>query len=237
MTGLLWALACAPAPGEPTRASMAAPAPADPEPRGAYPEAQRRSALPPAPTRRAFGLELGASDHDAIEAWTTRHGVVCSQYPSPTRATFHYRCAGVTAAEAPPGELLLVRAEGAALHFIAFTRAHVDAASAAADYARSVAALQSELGPPVRQDAFGTLEDVASARIVRYVTTFSFRDLDVSVKTIRVAGGAYSVEQSWQVPGVEASVPTHARQGALSGQPGARPPGWNPHVSDPPPGR
>jgi hypothetical protein len=142
----------------------------------------------------------------------------------------------VEAQEPPSGELLLVRAEGAALHFLAFTRTHPDAASAAEDYARSVAARQSELGPPVRHDPFGALEDVAAARIVRYVTTFAFRDLEVSVKTIRVAGGAYRVEQSWQVPGVEASVPAHARQGALSGQPGARPPGWNPHVSEPPPG-
>lgn len=226
MTGLLWALACASAP---------APGPASLEPL-ADPEAQRLAALPPAPTRRVFGLELGASDHGAIEAWITLNGILCAQYPTPTRATFQYACSGVTLTEAP-GDLLLVRGEGAALHFIGFTRTHPDVASAEADYTQSVAARQAELGPPTRQDAFGAVEDVASARIVRYVTTFSFRDLEVSVKTIRVAGGSYRVEQSWQVPGVEASVPTHPRQGALSGQPGARPPGWNPHVSDPPPGR
>jgi hypothetical protein len=229
----------APAPAPPPEPADAVdPAEAARAARAAAEEAARAQ-RPPAPTRARYGLTLGESAHDAIQGWLHRHGLPCSGYPSPTRATFQYRCTGdlpEAVLDDRPGvtwtELLIVRAENAPAHYVATHRSYPTPDAAVADYHATLDALSATFGAPARDDRVADPTRLPAARIVRAVGEWRFRDLEVTATLLRTTTTVYTVMETWQIPGVEAAIPLHARTGSLSGAPGKRPPAWNPHVSE-----
>lgn len=199
--------------------------------------------LPPAPSRAVYGLTLGESEHGAVAAWIAEHELLCAAFPSPTRGSFQYRCQRELPASLlndrtlTGGELtqvLLVRGEDAPVHFFAATRRYAAAADAAADYNGTLAALAAQFGDAKKLSPAGDPATLEQARLVRNTSTWQFRDLEVDVLLLRVTGNTFTVQESWQVPGVEGTIPTHDRTGSVSGGPGKKPPAWNPHVSSAP---
>lgn len=244
---MIWLLACAPP------APPAAPPPPAEDPQELALAAARKArtektlaavaGLDPAPTRERYGLTVGVSEHAAVAAWIADHGLRCAQFPSPTRGSFQYRCDRELPAELLTDrtltggaltQVLLVRGEDAPVHFYAATRRYSAAIDAAADYDATLDALTATYGAAKKETRAGAPEVLEAARIVRNTSTWLFRDLEIDVLLLRVTGNTYTVQESWQVPGVEGGIPTHDRTGSLSGAPGKKPPAWNPHVSTAP---
>ena len=248
IVAFLW-LACAPSsptPGERPAASAAVAA--DPgaalaaklKARAAE-EAADLATRPLAPTRARYGLTLGESDHEAVTAWIAEHALPCNAFPAPTRASFHYRCTGDLPASLLNdravgrfSELLVVRAENAPIHYFATTRTYEVPGEAVADYHATLDALGATFGAPTRVARVDDPARLVAGRVVRFAGTWQFRDLDATVSLLHATGATYTVQEAWQVPGVEAQIPTHARTGSLSKGPDKKPPGWNPHVSEAP---
>lgn len=206
--------------------------------------AAARASLPAAASRDRYGLTLGTSTHEQVEAWITSNKLPCQQFPSPTRNTYQYRCEGLL----PPAllsdrtvrgaftQVHLVRTEDAPVHFFSTMRKYAVATDAIADYDDTVAKLTALLGAPKRADTVPGPEKLSgpNIRIARYAAMWERSDLDVSLVLLKASGPNMTLQESWEVPGVEEQVETHARTGSVSGAEGKKPPGWNPHVSEAP---
>lgn len=201
----------------------------------------RRAGLPPAPTRSAFGLEIGAADEAGLAVWAAARKLTCTSQPAARRATLRTECNGGLATTTFPErsssgkytQLLLSRTEAGPFHYLSLTRRYSIPAQAGREFESTLATLKVAFGEPTQSRPFDATR--LTGRIVRFAAGWSFSDLDVHLSLFRATGESITVTETWSVPGVEAGV--GARAGTTGhGEIAAKPAGWNPHVVEPPSG-
>ncbi|GEM_PF-1173418 len=185
------------------------------EPPTTTPEAEVAEVLGPvvpagerAPSRAYFGLELGAADQAAIDAWVAANGLSCSTTPAPARTDVLTRCdgndlSGAWLAERGLGgrlvQVFLSRGETTALHFLATSRRYSVPRTAAADYDASVAAVAARLGAPAEARPASSLQNFDD-RFIRLASRWSYADLAVEVTLMRTGQDYLVVNERWSVP-------------------------------------
>jgi hypothetical protein len=126
---------------------------------------------------------------------------------------------------------LIVRLDNGPVHHVSTTRRYSIPEDAGADYAATVATLTAVFGPPTKTQAFD--REKVNRPLARFGTEWRFSDLEISVSALKAAGDFVSVNERWDVPGVEANA--EAREGTTGhgfGGPAAPTPAKNPHVLD-----
>lgn len=186
-----------------------------------------------APGRGWNGLELGATDVSALEAWVAERGLTCETAPSPRRMTIHLRCPSPSAAAVgstapvPPEALLVVRRDDGPVHHVSVDHL-LDTSIASAAYTAAVERWTKIYGPPTKTLAAPSRWD---SPLVRASTDWTFPDLQVRVTVLRNGGqGPARLTERWDVPGVEAGVPE--RPGSVPAHGASSPSARNPHLED-----
>lgn len=177
-------------------------------------------ATTPAPTLAWNGLTLGTTDAAGIESWLQGKGLACAGAPSVRRLTVRYVCEGELPSTLLPDrtitgkitQLLLARTDAGPLHHASTRRNYSLPEGAIADYNGARASLVAVFGEPRVGKAVpdGT---VLTDRPVWYNSVWSFKDLEVQLSLMRMAGASWSVGERWDVPGVEAEVETRGPSG------------------------
>ena len=227
MLTLLLLIGCASEPGlHPASAAVSTPAAEAPQ---ISPHANR------------YGLTLGQSSHEDVVAWLGAHNLSCQQFPAPTLSSYYYRCEGDLPVSLLPDrtihgkltQLLISRPENAPIHHLSTLRKYSLAEDAIADFEGTAAAIEAELGTPVRRQK---VEDISvlSRHLARFAAEWEGPDLSASVVLLKATGGFISVTETWTAPALKASVTERPRDGSVQGGEGKRPHGWNPHVTETP---
>ena len=195
------------------------------------------AALPAAPSKAHLGLTLGATTAAEVTSWLAERQLTCPERPSPRRATTQVECKGDLPLSLLPDrtvkgklyDLLIVRLDDGPVHHVSTTRRYSIPDDAGVDYTATVATLTAAFGPPTKSQPFD--REKVSRALARFGTEWRFSDLVISVSALKAAGDYVSVNERWDVPGVEASA--EARAGT-SGHgftgPTAPTPAKNPHV-------
>jgi hypothetical protein len=187
----------------------------------------------PASTRGWHGLTLGESDGAAVDAWVAARGLDCDAGPALARASTQVRCRdGLEPGLLPDrriagtlSSLLLSRPDDGRLHHVSTRRKYSVPKRAVEDYDATVAALTATFGAP-DADAPVTAPERLTGPLARWATAWTRSDLVVSVSIMKAAGTHVSVTETWEVPGVEATIAD--RPGA--GGHGASARSRNPHI-------
>jgi hypothetical protein len=185
--------------------------------RGGEPEAPE---VPAPPQGAVFGLELGRTTGDEASAWAAARGLKCEVVPSPRRLTTQLRCVGVSAAGLPERalqgdttELVVAWPDGRPIHYVSTWRRFDIPADAIAAYDQSVQAVRASVGEPNGQPEVLT-EAALAAKITRASVRWARPNLEVSVSALRAGARFVSLNEVWQVPGVEAQVAVRAHHGS-----------------------
>lgn len=185
-------------------------APAMPPEPGLPPQAPRSAA----PVRTLWGLGLGATDEAGLGAWVESRSIDCEALTSPRRMTRQLRC---TLADLPPematrrpGEaqtlLILARPDEGPLHHVSTLRHHPEPEAAIADFSAASEQITVRLGAATRTSSAAPTQANLSGAHARFVSTWSFSDLEVELSLSKMGGQALVVRERWDVPGVEAGV-------------------------------
>lgn len=240
LTMLLFMAGCggaAPTTAAPDAVDKAATPPAVSAPAEAKSPAEANA--PAAPSRAHLGLTLGATTAEEVKAWLAERALTCPERPSPRRATTQVECKGELPLSLLPDrtvkgklyDLLIVRLDDGPVHHVSTTRRYSNPDDAATDYAATVATLTATFGPPTKAQPFD--RERVNRALARFGTEWRFSDLTISVSALKAAGDFVSVNERWDVPGVEAQVA--AREGTTGHGftgPAAATPAKNPHVLD-----
>lgn len=195
--------------------------------------------LPAAPNRAHLGLTLGATTAEEVKAWLAERQLTCPERQSPRRTTTQVECKGELPLSLLPDrtvkgklhDLLIVRLDDGPVHHVSTTRRYSIPDDAGKDYTATVATLTAAFGPPTKTQPFDG--EKMNRPLARFGTEWRFSDLQISVSALKAAGDFVSVNERWDVPGVEASA--EARAGTTGhgfGGPAAPTPAKNPHVLD-----
>ncbi|MEY3214535.1 MAG: hypothetical protein RIT28_5016 [Pseudomonadota bacterium] len=193
--------------------------------------------LAAAPSKTHLGLTLGATTADEVKAWLVERSLTCPERPSPRRATTQVECKGDLPLELLPErtvkgklyDLLIVRLDDGPVHHVSTTRRYSIPEDAGVDYAATVATLTAAFGPPTKAQPFD--REKVNRALARFGTEWRFADLVISVSALKAAGDFVSVNERWDVPGVEASAEARAGSSGHSFTgPTAPTPAKNPHV-------
>jgi hypothetical protein len=195
--------------------------------------------LPAAPNRAHLGLSLGATTADEVKAWLAERKLTCPERQSPRRTTTQVECKGELPLSLLPDrtvkgklyDLLIVRLDDGPVHHVSTTRRYSVPEDAGVDYTATVATLTAAFGPPTKAQPFD--REKVNRALARFGTEWRFSDLVISVSALKAAGDFVSVNERWDVPGVEASA--EAREGTSGHSftgPTAPTPAKNPHVLD-----
>jgi hypothetical protein len=171
--------------------------------------APRPPDLKPAPSKDFLGLTLGGTQDAEITAWLATHNLNCPASPSPRRTTQRYECKTDLPVALLPGRiiqgkltsLLLVRGDSTPLSHASAGRQYSLPEDAAKDYESTVATISASLGEPYKKTVIDP--EKLKSPLLHYSTTWKFTDLDVSVTLLKAGGNFYSMEERWDVPGVE----------------------------------
>ena len=189
---------------------------------------------PAAPTREVYGLKLGITTGEEVDAWLAERQLQCPGKPAPARTTVHYKCEGelplsLVADRKVKGKLsqiLIARLDNGPVHHYSNSRRYSLPDDVVADYHSAIEAISARLGTPFESKR---IEDMGrlSQKVAHFATRWRFGDLEVSVVVLKAAGDYIAVNEMWNVPGVERLA---AARGSGGGHGGGRPAGWNPHV-------
>lgn len=144
-----------------------------------------------APSRLVFGLELGVSDADAVEAWIAAQGIACPPAKDGPRVCPQVALPG----RQTPAELTL-ELDGP-LRQLSALRTHDTPDAAVRDYAATGGLLREQLGPPLR--ASDPDMDWTAPQI-RETTLWRFSDLEVRLTLLRARSAQVRVSEVWSVP-------------------------------------
>lgn len=188
-----------------------------------------------------YGLVLGQSTHEDVQAWLGAHNLTCQQFPAPTLNSFYYRCDGDLPLTLLPdrtihgrlAQIMISRPENAPIHHLSTLRKYSLAEDAIADFESSAAAIEAELGAPALRQQVDD-PSALSRPLARYAADWKGEDLEASVVLLKATGGFISVTETWTAPALKARVSQRPRDGSVQGGEGKRPPGWNPHVTETP---
>ena len=195
--------------------------------------------LPAAPTKAHLGLTLGATTAEEVKVWLAERALTCPERQSPRRTTTQVECKGELPLSLLPDrtvkgklyDLLIVRLDNGPVHHISTTRRYSIPEDAGVDYAATVATLTAAFGPPTKTQPFD--REKMNRPLARFGTEWRFSDLEISVSALKAAGDFVSVNERWDVPGVELTAEARAgTSGHSFGGPTAPTPAKNPHVLD-----
>lgn len=184
-----------------------------------------------------LGLEMGASDDEAITAWLKQRGIDCQGRRNVMRKAFTFDCAkGLDAAQFPERDaktgkltqLLLSHGDNAPLGLLSLTHRYSIPGDAFDAHQARRADFEEKFGAPsneknIERDAF------EKAKIGRFATTWNFENIEVSLTLYTIQGTIRVIEQ-WNL---KSDNQRHAQR------PDAKPvhgagirPTPNPHIRD-----
>ena len=180
-----------------------------------------------APRRDFEGLEVGRATAADVDAWLAARSLACASAPNPNWMSVRWDCTSVAEKlvfegrpHAGPVKLfVLSRPDQGALDQIDVTRQYSAEAQGLADYDALVAAIAQELGPP----AVIKGGDIPVGTMFRWMTAWSFDEIEVRVVAFRAVADYVTVSEQWTVPD-EGPVPPRVRT-PFDGKP-------NPHLEE-----
>ncbi len=171
--------------------------------------------------------------------WLAERALNCPERLSPRRTTTQVECKGDLPLSLLPDrvvkgklyDLLVVRLDDGPVHHVSTTRRYSVPEDAGADYTATVATLTATFGPPTKTQPFD--REKVNRALARFGTEWRFSDLVISVSALKAAGDFVSVNERWDVPGVEAGAEARAgTSGHAFTGPSAPTPAKNPHVME-----
>lgn len=191
-----------------------------------------------APTREVWGLEIGASNAEQVDAWLAQRGLSCASAPAPRRTTVHWTCKGPINLSIFPDrviagqidELMLARLDEGPLHHLSLERIYSIPEQAADDLSATLAAISSALGPPQRQLPLPADVNWGSP-VVHADAQWRFDDLEVRLSLLKVGKSPIRVSERWSEPGAEARAEARPGSAPMHEEPPKR--GRNPHEKKP----
>ena len=161
----------------------------------------------PAPSRALWGLELGASTGDQVDAWLTAKGLDCPGVEKAEKKQVIHTCRSGVQPEmlgdrtigGKVDQLVLVQTAGGALEQVTVARSYQAVDGAIADYDATRAAIEKTLGVPSKAKTINGPQDFEGS-MARFNALWGFGDLKVTVSASKSVGGKITVSERWQAP-------------------------------------